>query len=292
MIKIKFIKTLKTIGGKIRLLKKLIPIIRFVVKSYQMIGVLDLFGGGNKFIPQLDRFSIPIRIYNELDEGISNLMACLADENKAKAVIDLAFQLQDEYKTKEAFHEARKKRRSKDTPQIESAALTLIVAEFSRAGDRIKYYRPNVERGIKHKSLMRFMELVPIMRDVCVTCASYKIFFEIYGHRSDFLAILDPPYVNADCYEDSFPNWMHEEMVRTIVDTQMKVILCGTDNTIYDYLSPERGWYKYKLGEIPRSNVGKADTVQEEFIWTNFVIPHFLLSRLDIQPVYPINPIK
>ncbi|MFD2658845.1 hypothetical protein [Paenibacillus thailandensis] len=289
--RLKFIKTLKTIGGKTRLLKKLIPIMYYVIKSEQIQGVLDLFGGGNKFIPQLDRFTIPIRIYNERDEGISNLMACMTDENKARAVIDLAYRLQDEYRIEAAFHKAREIRRLKETPPIKSAALTLIVAEFSRAADRVKYYKPNAERGFKYESHLPFLELVPIMRDVIITCASYEELFDYYSHRIDFLCVLDPPYIGSDCYEDEFPDEKHDEMVRRIVDTKMKVILCGTDTTIYDYLT-ERGWHKYCLGEIPRSNVGEADAVQEEFIWTNFEIPSFLLSRLDIHPVYPDKLVK
>jgi hypothetical protein len=289
--KLRYIKTLKTIGGKTRLLRKLIPIMYYVIKSKQINGVLDLFGGGNKFIPQLDRFAVPIRIYNELDEGISNLMACLTDESKARSVINLAYRLQNDYRTEAAFHKAREMRRLKDTSPILSSALTLIVAEFSRAADRVKYYRPNAERGFKYESHLPFLELVPIMRDVIISCATYEVLFDYYSHRSDFLTILDPPYVDADCYEDGFPNGKHEEMVRRIVDSKMQVILCGTETSIYDYLL-ERGWYKYSLGEIPRSNIGEAGAVQEEFIWTNFEIPYFLLSRLDIRLVYPDKLVK
>ncbi|MCC0567543.1 DNA adenine methylase [Brevibacillus borstelensis] len=281
MFEIIWIKVLKTIGGKSRLLKELIPIIRYVFRRTEIRGFLDLFGGGNKFIPQIDRFSLPVRIYNEFDTGIANLMGCLANWIKTREVIDLAYRLQGTIQSQEDFDKANVRRRSKDTPQIESAALTIIIAEFSRAADRTNFCKENAEKGISYRSLQRYKELVPIMRDVTVTNGSYEWFFEEYGHRSDFLAVLDPPYVDSDIYLDGFDRQMHVDMTIRIVDTKMKVILCGTDNTIYDYLV-ERGWYKYRLGEILRSSSAKKGAEkQEEYIWTNFPIPSYLIPRQD-----------
>ncbi|GIO35723.1 hypothetical protein J41TS12_05840 [Paenibacillus antibioticophila] len=279
MYKIKFIKVFKTIGGKSRLLKKMLPILRFVFRRMGVRGYLDLFGGGNKFIPQIYGFPLAHRVYNEFDTGIANLMSCLADWGKTREMIRLTYRLQFSIQSQEDFDKANEVRRRSETPQTKSAALTIIVAEFSRAADRKNFCKLNAEKGISYKSLIRYTELVPIMRNVIVTNNSYELYFEKYGHRNDFLCLLDPPYVDSDIYLDGFTRQMHIDMARRIVSTQMKVILCGTDDKgIYDYLI-ENGWYKYCLGKIPKSSAGKHGEEQEEFIWTNFPIPSYLLPR-------------
>lgn len=279
MSRIKRIKTFKTIGGKVRLLVTLLPIIDYVFRKMETRGFLDLFGGGNKFIPQISRF-IPVRIYNEFDRGIANLMACLANWGKTREVIDLAYRLRKTIKTQQDFDKANERRRLKETPEIESAALTILIAEYSRAADRTNFMDENARKGIRYRSLQCYKELVPIMRDVTVTCGSYDYYFKTYGHRSDFLCLVDPPYVNSDIYLDGFTKEDHEEMVRLIVDTKMKVILCGTDNDIYDFLLESGcGWYKYTLGDMQKSSAARTGAAQEEFIWTNFPIPSYLLPK-------------
>ncbi|MGR6904594.1 hypothetical protein [Lysinibacillus sp. BSL11] len=279
MFDVKYIKVLKTIGGKSRLLKVLLPIIRYICRTYGINGFLDLFGGGNKFVPQLNRKVVPFRLYNELDNGISNVMACLSDWGSARELVNLTWELQKTIKSEEDFEKARKEKRFEDTPMLESAALTIIIAEYSRAGDRKSFCKENAEKGISYDSLVRYKELVPLLQDVAITQADYKFFIEEYGHRSDFLCILDPPYVDSDIYEDSFPRWKHEEMVRLIEKAKMKIFLCGTDNDIYEYLSEDKGWNKYYVGDIPKSSAAKSGEKQPEFIWTNVKIPLYLLPK-------------
>ncbi|MFG6497275.1 hypothetical protein P8610_18070 [Fictibacillus sp. UD] len=279
MFEVKHIKVLKTIGGKSRLLKVFLPLIRYVYRNYEINGFMDLFGGGNKFVPQLSRRVVPFRLYNELDKGISNVMACLTDWGNARELVNLTRQLQKTIKTEKDFKNAIKRKHSDDTTQLESAALAIIIAEYSRAGDRVSFCKENAERGISYASLVRYKELVPLLRDVVITQADYKFFIEEYGHRSDFLAILDPPYVDSDIYEDSFPRCKHEELVRLIENVKMRIILCGTDNDIYEYLDKDKGWNKYFVGNIPKSSSTKTGDKQAEFIWTNIAIPLYLLPR-------------
>ncbi|GMK39039.1 hypothetical protein PCCS19_20930 [Paenibacillus sp. CCS19] len=278
MYEVKNIKVVKTIGGKIRLLSRLVPILLFVFRRMGVIGYLDLFGGGNKFIPQLHGYPLAERVYNEFDTGIANLMACFADWGKTRDVIRLACHLQDTIQSQEDLDNANKKRCLEETPQLESAALTILVIDYSRAADRKHFIKENAAKGVSYSSLKRYKELVPIMRNVTVTNNSYEIYIERYSHRSDFLCLLDPPYVDSDIYLDGFGRQQHIDMTRLIVNVQMKIILCGTDNGVYDYLV-ERGWYKYCLGKIPKSSAAKDGEEQEEFIWCNFSIPSYLLPR-------------
>lgn len=267
----KTIKSFKTIGGKSRLLPTLLPIIKSTMRENGLRGFLDLFGGGNKFIPHLSPNLAPERIYNELDNGISNLMACLTNRQQTTELLELTYKIRNTINSQADLDSANVKRRSEETNQIESAALTLLVSEYSRAADRKIFLKNNVLRGITRGSLNRYHELVPVMRDVTVTCASYSSFFDNYNDRYDFLAFLDPPYVNSDIYLDRFGMTEQMDMMKRIVNTQMKVILCGTDNEEYDYLrKSDICWNKYCLGSIQKHSASKHGAMQYEFIWTNF----------------------
>ncbi|MGY4797246.1 hypothetical protein ACVNNN_20020 [Lysinibacillus fusiformis] len=150
MFDVKYIKVLKTIGGKSRL-KVLLPIIRYICSTHKINGFLGLFGGGNKFVPQLNRRVVLFRLYNELDNGdngISNVMACLSDWGSARELVNLTWELQKTIKSEEDFEKARKEKRSEDTPMLKSAALTIIIAEYSRAGDRKSFCKENAEKGL------------------------------------------------------------------------------------------------------------------------------------------------
>lgn len=175
------IKSFKTIGGKSRLLPTLLPVIKSSMRENGLTGFLDLFGGGNKFIPYLSRNLASIRIYNELDNGISNLMACLTNRQKTTELLKLTYKLRNTINSQAELDAANAKRRSKETSQLESAALTLLVSEYSRAADRKIFLKNNVLRGITRGSLDRYHELVPVMRDVTVACSSYTYFFDNYN---------------------------------------------------------------------------------------------------------------
>lgn len=268
---IKSIKSLGTIGGKHRLLPKLVPIVNYTLRKYDLDGFLDLFGGGNKLIPQLGRHMLSTVIYNEIDQGIVNLFTCLADRDEANGLIELTYQLSKSINSQEDFDNINNRRRSKDTPRLESAALTILTSEYSRASDRIHYMRKDAEKGVSRTSLNRFHELVPSMRNTEITCKSYQYYLFKWSHRSDLLAFLDPPYVDSDIYPDSFTRTDHKEMIDLIVDTKMRVILCGTDNDIYDaVLTSANGWTKYCLGYIKKNSAATKNSIQLEYIWTNF----------------------
>ncbi len=273
------IKSLGTIGGKHRLLPKLVPIVNYTLRQYDMNGFLDLFGGGNKLIPQLGRHMFPTVIYNEIDGGFANLFACLADRDETNELIELTYQLSQTITSQELFDQMNQRRRSEDTPQLESAALTILMSEYSRASDRVHFMRKDAEKGISKKSLERFHELVPSMSNTIITCGSYKYFFYKYSHRTDFLAFLDPPYVDSNIYPDSFTRANHQEMINLIVDTKMKVILCGTDNDIYDtVLTSANGWTKYCLGYINKNSAATKNSSQFEYIWANFTLDFNLVE--------------
>jgi len=273
---IKIIKTLATIGGKIRLLNILIPIMRDCVNGEGLIGFVDIFGGGNKFIPHLD-LNMEEIIYNDIDRGFCNVMACCTEIDLLQEMIDTAYEYQYHVQTKEEFERACKKRVDPSTPMIESAALTIIVQEFSRAADRRRFSKANANRGISYESLMRFTELYPSMSQVRVMCTDYKNLLEIYKHRPEFLLYLDPPYFGTHSYDGEFDD---KELPQLIVDATAPVIISNFDNINYENILVKNGWNKYDLGEITKSSSGKKGVTQREIIWSNFDIVNYLLPQI------------
>lgn len=277
MITNKRIKTQKTIGGKIKLLPLLIPIIEYSIREYGLMGFFDIFGGGNKLIPHLNTYVL-YKLYNDFDEGFSNLFVCTTDWYKTIEMINTTYYLRNTIKTEEDFENARKERRSKETSVVKSAALTILVQEFSRAADRVRFCESNVNRGISYKSLERYKELYPIMKNVTVTCTDYKVLIEMYKEREDIFWYLDPPYWGSDIYEDGFSNEEHYVLAEKIKNIRSKAMISNSDNPAYKILE-DNGWYKYSLGMIVKTSAAKKGKVQEEWIWTNFEIPSYLLPK-------------
>lgn len=274
---IKLQKTLATIGGKARLLRVLIPILKCSIEQNGILTFLDVFGGGNKIIPLLDCY-LHEAIYNEIDKGFSSVMACCADSDLLQQMIDIAYEYQYLIQTKEDFQEACELRNEQSTPMEISAALTIVVSEFSRAADRRSFSKANANRGISYESLLRFRELYPSMSKSTVICSDYEGILEVYKHMPDTLLYLDPPYYKTDSYADNID---HQELAESIVNATANIILSNFDNPIYEEVLVENGWNKYLLGVIAKSSSGKKGSTQPEYIWSNFDIPEELLPLFE-----------
>ncbi|MEC1304293.1 DNA adenine methylase [Lysinibacillus capsici] len=276
MHQIEIVKTLATIGGKIRLLKLLIPIMRDCVNDDGLIGFIDVFGGGNKFIPHLD-LHMEETIYNDSDRGFCNVMACCTDIYLLQEMIDIAYQYQYYVQTKEEFESACKRRVDPSTPMVESAALTIIVQAFSRAADRRAFSKANAMMGISYKSLLKFKELYPSMSKTRVLCTDYKNVLEVYKRRPDFLLYIDPPYFGTTSYDGEVN---HKELAQLIVNSRAPILISNFDNLDYENILVRNGWRKYCLGEITKSSSGKKGITQLEFLWSNIDISNYLLPQI------------
>jgi len=272
-----FAPSAPTIGGKTKLLPLLLPIIESSIMEHSLVGLIDGMAGGNKVVPNVKRY-LPYRLVNDLDKGFASFAAILTDRGKLLEFIETAYRLQADIQTKEQFEWARKTRRSPDTDMVLAAALTIIVQKYSRAGDRKTFWPSNVERGISLSYLERFKELHPIMQNVTVTSEDYRLLIDLYKNRDDFFTYLDVPYYGADCYEDGFPDWMHEELPYILIPSKNKIMISNFDCPYYDVLL-KNGWYKYSLGTISKSSSGKKGRTQEEFIWTNYKIKSYMLGK-------------
>lgn len=274
----KNIKSLATIGGKGRLLKLLIPILRTSIEQHGTHTFVDVFGGGNKIIPHLDDY-VQEAIYNDIDRGFCNVMACCTEMDLLQDMIDIAHHYQFRIQTNETFKEACQLRVDPSTPMVESAALTVIVQAFSRAADRTRFSKADALRGISYASLLRFRALYLSMSNTTVLCTDFKNLLDDHKYRSDSLLYLDPPYFGTDSYAENID---HRELAERIVDATAYIILSNFDNPIYEETLVQYGWNKYSLGVIAKSSSATRGSTQPEFIWSNFDIPEHLLPSIEM----------
>lgn len=99
-------------------------------------------------------------------------------------------------------------------------------------------------------------------------------------HKTNNNAVFlcDPPYTGElrlskdDYVADDFN---HDKFLRTIVDADAKIIVCGYENDLYDlYLNDDTGWSKKMIGEQPKTSknngMGEMRDIAQEWIWINF----------------------
>lgn len=289
--------SLPTLGGKSQIIDSICEIVSFAVQEYDILGISDLFSGGNRLFSHLDiNRGVEFKLANEIDKGVVNFFRCLQNAYDIDELIKYISLLADEYKTKAKFDEANKDRLKEDTPQILSAALTYIVVKYSRAADRQTYCRENAFKGIKIKSLEKFYHLDEVYSQVSLTCGDYKEQFEKYKARSDVFIFLDPPYITdkeinkkakkatnkkgvteTHGYKHPFTVNDHKKLVENLLSTKNKALLCGYDNALYQRLE-ENGFQKYFIGLVNVSSASSGKKVKE-YVWCNFEIPKYLLPE-------------
>lgn len=250
----------------------------FAIRKYDITGTVEAFGGGNKFITNLTP-RLEYKIFNEMDWGFASIAACTTDEQMLNQMIKRAFELQFSIQTKEAFNEAKEKRRQIETPIVEAAALTIVVQAFSRAADRQNFDKQKVENGISLSYLNKYKRMHYMMKGTQVTSMDYVDAIKPFLQSENLLLYLDPPYYGTKSYEDDFPDWRHGELAELVLHSKMKIMISNFENPYYEDILENNGWHKIFLGEIPKSSAAKADEKQEEWLWTNFTIPSYLQPK-------------
>jgi site-specific DNA-adenine methylase len=286
---------LPTLGGKSQIIDRICEIVSFTIQENNIVGVSDLFSGGNRLFLHLKlKRELEFKLANEIDSGVVNFFRCLQNAYEIDELIKYISLLADDYKTKDKFGEAGRERLKKGTPQILSAALTYIIVKYSRAADRQTYCQENAFKGIKIKSLDKFYFLDEIYREVQLTCGDYKEQFEKYKERSDVLTFCDPPYISdreinkksvksinkkvvkeTNGYVHPFTIKDHKVLMDNLLSTKNKVLLFGYRNEFYKRLE-ENGFQRHFIGLVNVPSSGKAKKVKE-YIWYNFETPEYLL---------------
>lgn len=289
--------SLPTLGGKSQIIDPICEIISFAIQEYDIVGIADLFSGGNRIFSHLDiNRGVEFKLANEIDKGVVNFFRCLQNAYDIDELIKYISILADEYKTKTKFDEANEDRLKEDTSQVLSAALTYIVVKYSRAADRQTYCQENTFKGIKIKSLEKFYHLDEVYSQVRLTCGDYKEQFEKYKDRSDVFIFLDPPYITdkkinkkakratkkknvteTQGYKHPFTVNDHKILVENLLSTKNKALLCGYDNAHYKRLE-KHGFQKHFIGLVNVSSASSGKKTKE-YIWCNFEVPQYILPE-------------
>lgn len=295
-IRLNEIDPLNTLGGKSQLIDRICNIVEYAIEEFDLVGVADYFMGGNRLFLHLDPDrELKLKLANEIDRGVVNFFHCLQNPYKTDKLIDEIWLLAEGYVSKDKFDEANELRLKEETPQILSAALTYIVAKYSRAADRQIFIETNASVGIPPHTLEKLYYLDEIIGDVEITCGDYKEQFYKYSHRSDIISWFDPPYIKTEKIKTGNRNnnrsketkethgYIHEftkedqkTLVNNLLATKNKVILSGYLNDIYEELEKENKFHRYFIGEVIVKSSGTGRK-ENEYIWSNFVIPFDLL---------------
>jgi len=135
----------------------------------------------------------------------------------------------------------------------------------------------NADRGVSREDLSGFNQLTPILKDVKVTDGDYKVVMDKLRDRDDYLIFLDPPYIDSNIYTAEFGDDKHIELMESAMGSSSLVMICGTDNSLYNKLITDGGFNKYFVGTINKRSAAKSNATQDEYVWCNFEIPSFLL---------------
>ncbi|MFJ7915429.1 MULTISPECIES: hypothetical protein [unclassified Lysinibacillus] len=283
---------LKCLGGKAQLIEQLVAIIDDCIERHNLVGVIDACMGGNRiFLTHHPEKELELKIANEKDIGLVKFFRCLQDSYLADQLVDEVWGMWDLYANETSFTDARKRRRDPGIPMVESAALTYIITEFSRAADRQNFSEANANRGIDPESLDKLLHLDGLLEDVEIRHGDCFDVIQEYAHRTDVLLFADPPYVKVDektgeaietlGYEDPFTLQDHEKLLDYLITTKNKVILCGYKNPIYKRRLEDDKQSGFKDHFVGLVNVSSSSTgrKQEEFIWCNFDFDEDLLPE-------------
>lgn len=277
---------LKTLGGKAQLIEQLIKIIDDCIETHNLVGVIDACMGGNRiFLTHQPEQELELKIANELDIGIVNFMLCLQDPYHTDQLIDEICLTWDLYDNEKAFEKACQRRRDPKIPMVESAALTYVVTEFSRAANRQSFCETNAIKGIDPKSLNKFLHLDGLLENVEIRHGDCLDITKEFASSENILTFLDVPYVEDDPktgkakatqgYEDNFTPDNQEELIDIMISSSNKAIFCGYENKVYKRLE-QNGFHKYFVGlvNVSSSAMGRK---RKEFVWCNFNIDEALL---------------
>lgn len=278
------------IGGKNALLPKLKLIIEYCADNYHLKCFGDFCGGGGKVVLGINPFKFKLIFYNEIEFGLSNLMACLKNPVSTNCLIRLIYKLVNESNNpKNLFSTALALKDRKETDIITSAAYTLITIYGSFLANRMSFSIENFDKYFiinrNYINLHKYNEAlinVKIFNEDCL---------DMIGRLKNYdniLAFIDCPYVpdvmeGNHHYINSWTSKDHEKLIKLLLDDNMhmKWILCGYKNDIYRQLEQSGICRCYYIDTVPISsgaNKGSVDS-KDEYIWTNMVVHPSLINN-------------
>lgn len=233
---------------------------------------VEPFGGGASIL--FAKEPSKIEIYNDLEENVYSLFKVLSNNDlyqEFKKLCDLSFysrKLRDEYK--EELKE--------DNLSLLDRAYKFYYVNRSSVNGIGGFTATSIVRRNMSKSVSDFLSSIDRMSDIHNRLSSC-IIENIDGlellkkwDKSNVFAYLDPPYhhstrTNAR-YKCDMDNNQHKELVDFLIETNIKVLLSGYDNPIYDKLV-DNGWNKINF-EVKTVDGNRNKKTKIETLWFNY----------------------
>ena len=288
------INALTCMGGKYWAINPFVPIIEYCQRKYKLNAYLEATGGGGKVLLHLNTCIFKKRIFNEIERGIANYFSCLCDTRDTKQVQRIITDLLQKFEPEQLFNLAKLYKDEYHTPRVLSAAYTFITAFGSFGGNRFRYTEGNFKKAFvvdqRHLELSKF---TGVLRNAIITNCDCFDLLNRYNDRADFFTAIDPPYFNTNAYKNDWPREKHEALVQILLQTKMKVLLCGYLNSdIYEELE-RNGWERNLVKNIS-VKVSSKGKKADEYIWTNFKVPGGFIHKQHMQQknVHKAEPVK
>lgn len=296
----KILSIIGYVGGKKGLVPFLVPLVEWAGREYNLDTFITATGGACRVLLNLDpdRSIYKRRVYSDLDYSVACLFHVLSDEYLTTQLIRLLY---GRSYTEYVFKAAQDERKADDdlirlgrldelSDPVIAAASMYITAKMSYAA-RLKSFNWDlaVKRRKKyHEEILELHKFNPILKGLqAFRMDCNDLIHEVETRQNDYdpsstLILCDVPYVLEECRikEHYSYSWSEREHLRFragIENCQSRVIICGYQSPIYDYLvekHPDR-WQKVflKRKHVSSANRRKAGSVfKDEFIYVNFPI--------------------
>jgi DNA adenine methylase len=283
------------LGGKSLLVPKLTRIIEDAAWRFGLSHYVEPTVGSGQVGLNIKQGLFNHYHFNDNDQAIVNLFKILGDPYQIHDLIGLLLQLGV---GEEVFEQAKKSLSPKNEvylTELENAAFAYITIMQSRAAGR-KSFNSEYSRRFKkvEKYYQRVQELEsfhPFLSQVEVTCRDVVEILKESLWDSYALYYIDPPYSpdsemsGTNHYKNNWNKKKHEEYVDLLVQSHAKIIVSGYDNPAYQRLQDD-GWSKILLRNVPvpssagASPSGAGVKRVDEYIWTSFELPDYLMATL------------
>jgi DNA adenine methylase len=278
---------LRWVGGKQRLLHKLLPLVpphRFYMEG---------FGGAAALL--FAKTPVEFEVYNDIDKNLYTLFKVLQDKEKFEEFRRLVYLTP----YSRAFWKHCKELLETEADDVRRAWAFFITVRQGFGGKTTDwgFSVKTITRGMPKivsgylTTLENLDEIYQRVMRIQVENLDWRKLLEYYsGYDFDEEFIyLDPPYVletrKCKFYEHEMTNEQHEELVDYLLTHKRRVLLSGYDNAIYAKLE-RHGWrkmvFKTTCSVVGRTRasvfqgVGACErngAIRYECVWFNYTPP-------------------
>jgi site-specific DNA-adenine methylase len=294
----KILSIISYTGGKHSLVPFLVPLVEWAGREYNLDTFITATGGACRLLTNLDpdRSTYQRRVYSDLDYSVACLFHVLSDEIQTMQMMRILYgNSYSEYVFK-AAQEARvvdddlvrNGRFNELSDPVIAASNMYITAKMSYAANLKSFnWKLAVERRKwYYEEILALPKFNPILKGLqAFRMDCNDLIREVETSQNGYdpkctLIYCDVPYVLEECltkkhYSYSWSELEHLRFRAGIENCQSRVIICGYQSPIYDFLVdkyPER-WHKVFLmsKHVSSANSKNSDAkFKDEYIYCNF----------------------